>query len=367
MHKNNYCVNKHRLAMTKPQKNTKVAILLDSRNYGGIETHVANLARGLMEAGQKVQIILLSNYGKHPVFDCDALLSSKLVKLDGGIFSLFKLLRNSDVNIVHTHGYKAGILGRLTCAFLRKPVVSTFHSGEKGNVKIRFYRWLDTITAGLSSCICVSEEIKKTANIKSQVIENFVEMPTSTPSNSTPKEHTLSEQIAFVGRLSFEKGPDTFLRLAKGLPQFNFCIYGDGPMMSEISNLATANVLLAGHVNSMDCHWQKINLLCITSREEGLPLVAIEALVRGIPVISYDIGGLSSVVINNRSGWLVSPFDERAFNQAIINFKNISAGQLNEMSSFSYLHIKNNFSSDAIIPKILNVYQKTLADKAYVQ
>jgi len=356
-----YDIDLSRLTMNKAIKNLKVALLLDSKSYGGIETHVANLAKGLHQSGHNVQIILLKNYGKHPVFESQKLLNSLLFKLDGNVTSLFRLLKNSEIDLVHTHGYKAGIIGRITCILARKPVVSTFHSGEKGSFKISFYRWLDALSSRLSSCICVSEKIKKSVNSSAEVIENFVEIPKK---NICKK---LSKQIAFVGRLSFEKGPDIFLRLAKHLPQFNFCIYGDGPMLTEISNLASANIKFLGRVKSMDPHWPKINLLCITSREEGLPLVAIEALVRGVPVISYDIGGLSSVIINNRSGWLIPPFDERAFKGAIVNFNNLSQDQLNEMSSFSYLHIKNNFSSEAIIPKIYNVYQKTLLDEAYVQ
>ena len=64
--------------MNKAIKNLKVALLLDSKSYGGIETHVANLAKGLHQSGHNVQIILLKNYGKHPVFESQKLLNSLL-------------------------------------------------------------------------------------------------------------------------------------------------------------------------------------------------------------------------------------------------------------------------------------------------
>jgi len=233
--------------------------------------------------------------------------------------------------------------------------VSTFHAGEKGNLKMRFYRWLDRITAKFSPCICVSKQIKQSANLTADVIENFVELPTKFFQTTQP-----ASQIAFVGRLSYEKGPDVFVRLAKQLPQCSFSIYGDGPMSDEIETTATSNVTMMGHVTSMTPHWPKISTLCITSREEGLPLVAIEALVRGIPVISFDIGGLSSVVINNHSGWLISPFNEDAFIETIQQAQTLSTQQRSQMSLFSYLHIRNNFSCQAIIPRIFNVYQKAL-------
>ena len=340
--------------------NLEIALLLDSKDYGGIETHVANLAKGLHKSGHSVKIILLNNYGEHPVFESEHFLRSKLIKLDGGLKSLFKFLKKSDINLVHTHGYKAGIIGRITCKLTNKAVVSTFHSGEKGNIKMRLYCWLDRLTARFSPCICVSEQIKKSANLNAQVIENFVELPKMFFKTTVP-----ATQIAFVGRLSFEKGPDVFLRLARKLPQYNFSIYGDGPMLGEINTAATDNITLMGHVTSMNPHWPKINLLCITSREEGLPLVAIEALVRGIPVISFDIGGISSVVINNLNGWLITPFNETDFVESIKQSQMVSSEQRSKMSLSGYLHIKDNFSCNAVIPQIFNVYRKALIGESH--
>lgn len=331
-----------------------IALLLDSRSYGGIETHVVNLARGLQHSGHTVQIVLLNDYGQHPVFEADGQLRSMLIKLDGKLSSLITLLKRSPINVLHTHGYKAGILGRLCAKFTKTTAVSTFHSGEKGNIKIRFYRWLDRITAHSFPCICVSEQIKQSVSPSAHVIKNFVDLP------SKSYDSTTATQIAFVGRVSHEKGPDLFVDIAKRLPQYAFSIYGDGPMLKEISTAAPNNVSLMGHVNSMQGHWSQISLLCITSREEGLPLVAIEALVRGIPVVSYDIGGLSSVVIHDLNGWLIPPFNESLFIDAIVQGQKLSTNQRERMSRFAYQFIRNNFSSHAVIPKIFTVYRQAL-------
>jgi glycosyltransferase involved in cell wall biosynthesis len=336
-------------------KTINIALLLDSKSFGGIETHVANLAKGLHSSGHGVKIILLNNYGKHPVFENDNFLSSILVKLDGNLTALFTYLKTSPINVVHTHGYKAGIIGRITCKLTNNAVVSTFHSGEKGNVKMRLYRWVDRMTAYSFPCICVSEQIKQSANINAEVIENFVELP-----DKRFKAAPHPKQVAFVGRLSYEKGPDVFIRLAKQLPEFDFSIYGSGPMLEEISCNVTDNVTLEGHVTSMDPHWSKISLLCITSREEGLPLVAIEALVRGIPVISFDIGGIASVVISSVNGWLIAPYDETAFLASIKRGQMLTSEQRTEMSTFAYAHIRNHFSSEAVVPQIFNVYRKAI-------
>ena len=236
-------------------KNINIALLLDSKDYGGIETHVANLAKGLHSSGHTVQIILLNNYGEHPVFESDKFLSSMLLKLDGNLAALYNVLKKSTIDLVHTHGYKAGIIGRISCKLTKTAVVSTFHSGEKGNIKMQLYGWIDRMTASSSPCICVSEQIKKSANLTAEVIQNFVELPSNSPREAATKLFTKSvktntapSQVAFVGRLSYEKGPDVFIRLAEQLPEYDFSIYGSGPMLEEISTSATSNVTLEGQV-----------------------------------------------------------------------------------------------------------------------
>jgi len=343
------------------RKSFNIALLIDSKSYGGIETHVVNLAKGLNNKGHQVSIVLLNNYGYHPVFEQESFIRSILIKQTGTLTELFKFLKTSNFNLIHTHGYKAGIQGRLICKLINKPVVSTFHSGEQGNFKIRFYRWLDRVTARNFPCICISKQLKKTLDLSADVIENFVEPPVN-----GNIDNTSASQIAFVGRFSYEKGPDRFLRIAQQLPQFSFEMYGDGPMLENIEKQSPTYVSLKGHIHSMGVHWKKIKLLCITSREEGLPLVALEALVRGIPVISYDIGGISAVVKNNKSGWLIPAFEEASFIQAIKISQSQSVKERKEMSSFATNYIKDHFSTKVLTPKIFNVYYKAMLGEVNV-
>jgi glycosyltransferase involved in cell wall biosynthesis len=337
-----------------------ICLLLDSKTYGGIETHVYHLAKGLIASGHNVHIVLISDHGFHPVFDRDEFTRVLTYKPKSGIFSLFSLIKSLNVDVIHTHGYKAGILGRLTSIFHHKAVVSTFHAGEKGNGKIRFYTWLDRLTTFASHTICVSKQIAESIGKDVSIIQNFVEIP---------KEHSQSSsqgsKIAFVGRFSIEKGPDIFCNIAKNLPALNFTMYGDGPMSAQIEHLKPINVDLIGHVHSMADHWQRIKILCITSREEGLPLVALEALVRGIPVISFDVGGLASVVRNDLTGWLIPPLDEDTFASRVELTCQLSQEKTNQLATTSKNFIRENFSSNAIIPLITECYRAALKDAKY--
>ncbi len=338
----------------------KICLLIDSKTYGGIETHVCHLAKGLVASGKQVCIVLITDHGFHPVFDQDDSIKSIMYKAEKGIFSLFSLLEKLEVDLIHTHGYKAGIFGRLFGFIYQKAIVSTFHAGERGNLKMRFYCWLDRVTAFRSTCICVSKQIAQSISSNTTVIQNFVEMPKE--DNLDTKQ---AKKIAFVGRFSFEKGPDLFYQIVTKLPEMEFTMFGDGPMFRQINRLKPRNLTLVGQVNSMSGYWSQIKLLCITSREEGLPLVALEALARGIPVVSYDVGGLASVVHDNQTGWLIPPLNEHAFINRLKKIAKFNHSSSDKIALFSKNYIKTNFSSRAIIPKIIQCYSSALMEQGY--
>ena len=73
-----------------------------------------------------------------------------------------------------------------------------------------------------------------------------------------------------------------------------------------------------------------------------------------------DIGGIASVVIFSVNGWLIDPYNETAFLKSIKKGQRLTNEKRTEMSSFSYLYIKNHFSSNAVVPQIFNVYSKAL-------
>ena len=251
-----------------------VWLLIDSQGIGGIETHVLQLARALCDFEIDVEIVLMNDYGPHQLLFHS---SRTPIRQLQGVRDLGIALRRDRPSLVHTHGYKAGIVGRLVCRWNRVPVVSTFHSGDRGRGKLRFYTMLDELTAGLAPSIAVSGEIGNRLFARATVIPNFVAI---SQVRAAPKRER--KIVAFVGRLSEEKGPEIFCRFADRLPSLEFHVFGDGPMRRELEASSNRPVF-KGLVADMNLVWPNIDLLCITSRTEGLPLVALEAMSRGIP------------------------------------------------------------------------------------
>ena len=106
-----------------------------------------------------------------------------------------------------------------------------------------------------------------------------------------------------------EKGPDCFAALAGLVPGPRFLAFGDGPERAAAEAAAGGRVEFRGAVPGMAGHWAEVGLLAITSRAEGLPLAALEAMAAGVPVAAFALGGLPELVTDGVDGWLAPPDD----------------------------------------------------------
>jgi len=333
-------------------KNTKqVWLVLDSRNFGGIETHVLQLARNLVKHHIPVEVVFLADYGGHPIttlFDDEQI---KYRVLTHGLWSLNSMIRTQRPTLIHTHGYKAGIVTRLANILSNTTVVSTFHAGEIVGGKLAFYDFIDRVSACLShAIIAVSAPINARLDNRATILNNFV---------AINQQHLPGDQIAFVGRLSHEKGPDIFLKLASYFTEQHFHVYGDGPMADELKRHAGDNVIFHGDQPSMDHHWKNIGLLVMPSRQEGLPMAALEAMSHGIPVCAFNVGALHKL-INQRNGWLAPAGDTRTLKHAICQWLSSSLAHKFSRSRHARKRIIVKFSDVAAMPMIVDCYNNAL-------
>jgi glycosyltransferase involved in cell wall biosynthesis len=331
----------------------RIAILLDSRGIGGIETHVFHLANGLAEEGLDVFIILLKDYGDHPLCSMESHAGVQVLSLSGGLFGLLRLLSRMRPHLLHTHGYKGGIEGRVVAKLLAIPVVSTFHAGEPGKGKLRFYTLIDRLSSILAVRISVSEKISRSLPYSSYVMNNFV---TTNRCFSVGK----GNEIAFVGRLSWEKAPDRFIRMASHFPQQQFHLYGDGPMLEQLQRDASENVFFHGMVESMAEHWSKIKLLCIPSRHEGLPLAALEAMNNGVAVIASDVGDIGKLIADADNGFICKEGDENSFVQQLQHYLSLSDNEKRNIAFAAHETILRRYSSTVVVRQIMNIYQQAV-------
>jgi glycosyltransferase involved in cell wall biosynthesis len=180
------------------------------------------------------------------------------------------------------------------------------------------------------------------------VLDNFIDTHGLRPA--------LGEQIAFVGRLSHEKGPDRFLRLARRFPRTIFHCYGTGPMAAELKTQAPGNLRFHGLQTDMSCVWPDIGLLIMPSRYEGLPMAALEAMGRGIPVIAHDVGDLSRVIDHGSNGWLAPQGNIEGLAAGLEQWLSMGRDEQKPIRMAAADKIEHCFSARAVIPEVLGIY-----------
>ncbi|MBN3491907.1 glycosyltransferase family 4 protein [Vibrio neptunius] len=332
-----------------------VWLVIDSLTFGGIETYVLELAKGLKQHEVNVEVLLVKRYHRH---------SALVEKLDKvsipyrylsdlsflPLLALIQKIRRSSPTLIHAHGYKASLLSKCARVFTGVKQVTTYHAGETPTGKVWFYDFVDRYTAFVSTLsLVVSEKVSHKIPTTTLRVNNFMDDSKSSLSNG--------EQIAFVGRLSHEKGPDRFLQCAKSHPDLSFHIYGSGPLELEISQLAPQNVQLHGHQDDMDVVWDQIHVLIICSRFEGLPMAALEAMSRGCIVIALDVGDLPKLIINGKNGFLVETTEQ--ITHVLHDLEQLTKEEKLKISEQASYTVRNRYSSSAIIPKLLKLYKES--------
>jgi glycosyltransferase involved in cell wall biosynthesis len=129
------------------------------------------------------------------------------------------------------------------------------------------------------------------------------------------------EYVLFIGRLVPVKGAEFFIAAAGRCPDQSFVIVGDGPERARLEHAASGmrNVRFAGMVsyNEVSGYLARAKVLVIPSLQEGQSNAAMEAMVRGIPVIASRVGGLPALVGDGETGFLVPPGDVAALTSRI--------------------------------------------------
>jgi len=328
----------------------KVYIFLDSSAAGGIESHVLILARSL-SMHCRVEVLLWRQYqAPHPLLAQLTAAGVPCQDMNGRLWNLVLLLARTPAAVLHCHGYKANIIGRLVTTFLSAHCVCTFHNGDVGEGLVRLYTWFDELTSPLSSNIAVSQQIAARLHKHCVQIPNVVD---------TERAVYLSGEsrgpVAFVGRLEQVKRPDRFCQLADAFPQQSFAIWGHGSLFAELQQRKMVNVSLKGGVASMQEYWATIDLLVICSECEGMPMVALEAMAAGVPVLTLPLGDLPRLVQHQCNGFIAA--DPMQLSVWLAQWYEMSTAQRLTMRQQARLTVQQRFSTNQLWPALRQIYQ----------
>jgi len=252
-------------------------------------------------------------------------------------------------DVVHTHSSKAGVLGRLAARLCRVPIVVhtihglPFHPYQcllLNWLYILLERWCARYTDKLITVADAMREQALAARIGSpelyRAVYSGLEVDTfgrEYDRREVRKRYGLSPDDLVVGkvaRLSDLKGHtflfDAFGEVARQEPRAKLLLIGDGWRRKEYERRVaraglTDRVVFAGLIGPQEipAAIHAMDVLVHTSLREGLARVLPQALISGVPVISYDVDGAREVVIPGETGVLLPPKDVKGLARAILH------------------------------------------------
>jgi glycosyltransferase involved in cell wall biosynthesis len=360
----------------------RVLFLVDSLAGGGAESVVANLVNYLAQNKSDMTCHVVTLYhtdkkylsGKNFPFHCLNLGTKYSLK---GIGRLTSYLSTSQYDIVHTHLFPANYYAAITSLrFPRIRWIHTEHSVWNRRRQFPIVRKLEAtvysrfdITIAVSHLVAVSlKQWLPSIQAKVRVIPNGVSIPeVQRYSIDLPSaEHA----ILFVGRLERVKGIDILLKAfaSLSLPAI-LLLAGDGSQRSELEELALAlgisdRIKFLGFQADVQQLMASVDCVVLPSRWEGLPMVALEAMALGVPVVAAEVGGLAEVIEHLVTGWLVPPEDPQALARTLREVL-FNKRQSCYVGQNARQRIIESYSVEVMVQKTLNVYSEVLNQPRY--
>ncbi|MFH1458941.1 MAG: glycosyltransferase family 4 protein [Candidatus Omnitrophota bacterium] len=294
------------------------------------------------------------------------------------IFKLRKILKNLNIEILHTHGYKADLIGFFAGLFLEIKLLSTVHGWIGDTFLVKIYDFMDKVVLrGFDNIVVVCEKFKLDLikfginKNKIKIIHNGIdlnEIIKKRPDRETKNFLRIAEDkkvITVIGRLSLEKGHKYFLAAAKKLVWENqdlvFLIVGDGPLESELKRMARIyniedKVIFAGFRDDVADIISISDVIVLPSLSEGFPLVILEAMSMAKPVVATDVGDVKFLVKDTETGVCVKPAQTNQI-QAAINKILTNPNLAQEMANQGKKLVNREYKIENMIEKYKEIYE----------
>jgi glycosyltransferase involved in cell wall biosynthesis len=397
-----------------PTNKTKVVRVIARLNVGGPAKHVVWLTEGLQNSSIETLLVagtvpegeedmgyFAEEMGITPHYIREM---SREISLKDAmtVWKLFRLFRRERPDIIHTHTAKAGTVGRVAGFFYRWATPATlighprkckfvhtyhghiFHS-YYGPLKTRFFIFVERLLARVATdrVLVVSEqqqnEIRKVFGIgrdgQFQVVPLGLDLKLF--DNATTRRHIFRQElgvnddvilIGIVGRLT------EFKKLNNQSP-VKFVVIGDGSLRAELENLLASfglkdDVIFAGNRRDPQNFYPALDVVALTSKNEGTPLTLIEAMANARPVIATSVGGVIDLLgeplptkLNYREctrGISVKPGDVEAFAaglQRLVEDKELRT----KVAQNGYDFVRTNYAKERLLEDIKGLYAELMS------
>ena len=303
-----------------------------------------------------------------PIYDLDLKYKYDL----RGILKIITLIKKRKYDIIHVHLFPSNLFAALSSLFLSSDIKWVFseHNIYNRRRSLKIFRILDIfIYSRYGKVICVSEQVK-CALIKwlPHLKKKIIVIPNCVSLSDLSGFHLFEKydyDILFVGRLTKAKGVDILLKAVRILKdkyrkKVKVAIAGDGSLKENLHNMAmelgiNEEVKFLGVRKDIGKLMESSSIFVLPSRWEGLPMVILEAMSKGMSIIATKVGGIPEVIKNGKEGILISPEDPKALAQTINDL--LENEELREkLSQAAYKKVRENYSIEAYSANMLDFY-----------
>jgi glycosyltransferase involved in cell wall biosynthesis len=282
---------------------------------------------------------------------------------------LLQIVKEVRPDILHTHTFKAGYIGRSKTKDINKAAgkqvkfVHTFHghlfddpefSGFKSSIITSLERRFAKRTDAL---VTVGAQVgKELLERKIGHSKQFTNIPPGVDPLKVPKAKPRKKiTIGWIARVTGVKNPMRALEIARLFPDADFLIAGGGDLLEQVKSQAPRNTKVLGWTDAPKL-FAASDVILSTSENEGMPIALIEAQLASKPVVATKVGGVAEVVINNKTGFVTGKNTEELAKalQKLIDSKALRTTQ----GRAAKAHATKAFCVEQMIKAHVSLYKK---------
>ncbi len=281
-------------------------------------------------------------------------------------------LRNSEIDVLHTHGYKANLYGLLAARLAGCRLIATCHNWTNRNASLHRYAALDKLLLHrFDRVIAVSDTVAEILeqegfddSTRLRIIPNGIDTVKYRRAAAQPStEETLV--LGALSRLQTEKGIDVLVRALPRIrqqhPQLQCVVAGEGPererLLALAEELGVADQLhLPGFCADTAAFLATCTLVAHPSRMDGMPLAILEAMAASRPIVASAVGSIPALLRDGEAGVLVPPDDPDALAEGILLLLK-NPGLRSRFAAAASAHVAESFDASVMARACFDVYQ----------
>lgn len=349
----------------------RIAIVCGSMNIGGGETMAAKLAGYIDKNKFDVKYFVISKYIDNQI--------AKELQISGTVFECLNLPNNFswhsykkfskainsfNPHVIHCHLDVS--YSWIWSLLHNRPLITTMHSDpyRRRDKRVSILIKLKALQGNLRVICCSKKTMELTTScygLKNKYM-GCIYNPISID-NFKPHEHIDNQaDLVAVGRLHEVKNYPLMLRafkiIVKRCPNAKLSIAGTGPLEAELKSLTEelnlqGRVTFLGNVSDIPTLLSQKSMLLLSSLSEACPMVILEAMAAGLPIVATNVGGVPEIVTNN--GIVVESEDVNAFTEAVLKvvldtelMKCMSQNSFNNAARFDKTVIAREYEDEYI-------------------